>query len=79
VDQAKQEYWPHHLIMKIVCHTFAAFLLFVMPSEAAPVQQSSGPPAQQRTGRSYNSRDPAKKPPPAVPQAPSPVTFTDVT
>src|SRR4051812_21432478 len=35
-------------------------------------------PQQQRTGRSYSS-DPAKPPTTSAPQAPSPVTFTDVT
>ena len=36
-------------------------------------------PAQtQRTGRSYDSGGPGKKPPPSMPQAPSPVTFKDI-
>src|SRR5215216_736143 len=34
---------------------------------------------QQRTGRSYSSSDPVKPPTTTAPQAPSPVTFTDIT
>jgi hypothetical protein len=36
-------------------------------------------PSPQRTGRSYSGGDTIKKPPPPGPQAPSPVTFTDIT
>src|SRR5262245_16965833 len=39
--------------------------------------QSQEKPAQ--TGRSYGTGDPARRPPAASPQAPSPVTFTDST
>jgi hypothetical protein len=42
------------------------------PAQAAPAQ------SQPRSGRSYSSADPLKPPPAAVPQAPSPVTFTDI-
>src|SRR6266496_6747740 len=41
-------------------------------------QQPSPTPAH-RTGRSYDSGNPNRKPPAAGPQAPSPVTFTDFT
>jgi hypothetical protein len=36
-------------------------------------------PSPQRTGRSYDGGASMKTPPPAGPQAPSPVTFTDIT
>jgi hypothetical protein len=42
-------------------------------------QATPSPSAPQRTGRSYDSGGTGKKPPPSVPQAPSPVTFTDIT
>jgi hypothetical protein len=34
---------------------------------------------QPRTGRSYAANEPIKRPPGAMPQAPSPITFTDIT
>jgi hypothetical protein len=42
-------------------------------------QQSTPSPTPQRTGKSYSSEVPTKKPPPPAPQAQSPVTFTDIT
>ncbi|MDT5156338.1 MAG: enediyne biosynthesis protein [Acidobacteriota bacterium] len=42
----------------------------------APIQQQT---PTQRTGRSYESGVPARKPPAPTPQSPSPVTFTDIT
>jgi hypothetical protein len=42
-------------------------------------QQSPAAQPQQRTGRSYSSGDAAKPPATTAPQAPSPVTFTDIT
>jgi enediyne biosynthesis protein E4 len=44
-----------------------------------PSPPTPEPPAPQRTGRSYGSNDTMKKPPPSGPQAPSPVTFADIT
>jgi hypothetical protein len=41
-------------------------------------QQPSQSPSPQRTGRSYSGAEPGKTPPPPGPQAPSPVTFTDI-
>jgi hypothetical protein len=52
-----------------------AFLLSVCIN----AQQPQTPQPPQHTGRSYTSGDPTKKPPAAAPQAPSPVTFTDIT
>ncbi|HSE98875.1 MAG TPA: VCBS repeat-containing protein, partial [Blastocatellia bacterium] len=58
------------------------FLAAILSSGAAfeaiavSSQQREQRPAQ---GRSYSSGDPAKQPPPAPPQSPSPVTFTDIT
>jgi hypothetical protein len=45
----------------------------------ANAQQPSPSPAPERTGRSYAVPDLPKTPPPPGPQAPSPVTFTDIT
>src|SRR6185503_1942043 len=66
-------------MMNFILHTILALLLFVTGPGTFSAQQPSSSPPQQRTGRSYDSGNPAKKPPPAVPQAPSPVTFTDIT
>ena len=41
-------------------------------------QPTRTPPAPQRTGRSYSGAEPGKAPPPPGPQAPSTVTFTDI-
>ena len=54
------------LVLALICHPAFA-------------QQPTPSPAPQRTGRSYGSGDSAKTPPPPGPQAPSPVTFADVT
>ncbi len=53
-------------------------VLFGVTSYRAFAQQPSPTPPQ-RTGRSYETGSPNKKPPPAGPQAPSPVTFSDIT
>src|SRR6266446_5815864 len=46
----------------------------------AVIGQQPGPsPTPQRTGKSYSSEAPTKRPPPPPPQAQSPVTFTDIT
>jgi enediyne biosynthesis protein E4 len=42
-------------------------------------QQPTTGPTPQRTGKSYSSETPSKRPPPPAPQAKSPVTFTDIT
>ena len=46
--------------------------------QTTPSAQQQPSPAQ-RTGRSYDTTSPARKPPPPAPQAQSPVTFTDIT
>src|SRR6266536_1762820 len=51
-------------------------LLLFLPVTTAVSQQ---PPQAPRTGRSYESGNPSPKPPRSAPQAPSPVTFTDIT
>src|ERR1041385_2007725 len=57
--------------------SIALFLLYL--TVHAPAQQPSPTPAPERTGRSYSTPDLPKVPPPAGPQAPSPVTFTNIT
>ena len=59
----------------------AALIFFVSLSSAALAQQPQASPTPQpsRTGRSYDGGDRLKTPPPPGPQAPSPVTFRDIT
>jgi enediyne biosynthesis protein E4 len=81
-------YEPHHIKeQSVLSKAFAAFLftlvLLINTSQVGAQQQPtpSPTPAPQRTGRSYGGgSDTSKTPPPAAgPQAPSPVTFTDIT
>jgi enediyne biosynthesis protein E4 len=51
-------------------------ILFISPQRI--VAQQTPAPAPQRTGRSYSGAEPGKTPPPPGPQAPSTVTFTDI-
>jgi hypothetical protein len=53
----------------------------LLAPEPSTAQQppTSAPQAPVRTGKSYSTSDPIRKPPPSAPLAPSPVTFTDVT
>ncbi|HKS30252.1 MAG TPA: CRTAC1 family protein [Pyrinomonadaceae bacterium] len=53
---------------------FIALLL-----STARAQQPAGTPAPERTGRTYSGADLGRKPPAPGPQAPSTVTFTDIT
>lgn len=55
----------------------APFLL--CPNSRTLAQRPSPTPVPQRTGRSYPTPDLPKIPPPPGPQAPSPMTFTDIT
>ena len=53
------------------------FLLYLTVHTTA--QQPSPTPTPSRTGRSYSTSNLPKVPPPVGPQAPSPVTFTNIT
>jgi hypothetical protein len=56
-------------------------LPFKAYASRAVVQQQQQPapsPSTQRTGRSYSGAEPGKSPPPPGPQAPSTVTFSDI-
>jgi hypothetical protein len=53
--------------------------LFLISACSAFAQNPTPSPTPQRTGRSYGTTDTMKTPPPPGPQAPSPVTFTDIT
>ncbi|HYJ46412.1 MAG TPA: CRTAC1 family protein, partial [Pyrinomonadaceae bacterium] len=53
--------------------------LFHLTSLPVTAQQPTPTPTPQRTGRSYGTTDTKGTPPPPGPQAPSPVTFTDIT
>ena len=62
------------------CPSLLMALLFLNASPLAVIgQQPSPSPTPQRTGKSYSSGTANKKPPPAAPQAQSPVTFSDIT
>ncbi|MDX6695198.1 MAG: enediyne biosynthesis protein [Blastocatellia bacterium] len=54
-------------------------LVCVLKLSKASAQQPQATPAPQRTGRAYDGGERMKTPPPPGPQAPSPVTFTDIT
>lgn len=57
-----------------------ATLIFVIASTALAQQPTPSPtPLPQRTGRSYDGGERRGAPPAPGPQAPSPVTFTDIT
>ena len=58
----------------LVCTQAAARARQQLPT---PAQASQTP--EQRTGRSYDTAAPARKPPTPAPQSQSPVTFTDIT
>src|SRR3982750_3266755 len=57
----------------------AVAVLLLIDSPSAFAQNPTPSPTPQRTGRSYGTTDTMKTPPPPGPQAPSPVTFTDIT
>lgn len=66
-----------NLFSLIAAAVALALLISSFPARAQqPTPQS---PAPQRTGRAYSGGEPGKTPPPPGPQAPSPVTFTDIT
>ena len=54
-------------------------LLLLCAGFHSPAQQPSPTATPTRTGRSYSTAEPAKKPPAPGPQATSPVKFTDIT
>jgi hypothetical protein len=56
-----------------------ALVLFAAVPLVVIGQQPAASPTPSRTGKSYSSETPNQKPPPAAPQAQSPVTFTDIT
>jgi hypothetical protein len=67
---------------RVVYFRLLLLVLFLVARGVAVFGQQPTPtptPAPQRTGRSYSSEPPARKPPPPAPQAQSPVTFTDIT
>jgi len=59
--------------------TLVVALLFLISTSRILAQQPTPTPSPQRTGRSYGTGDTMKAPPPPGPQAPSPVTFTEIT
>jgi hypothetical protein len=68
--------------MRAILSRLSLFLLvwlFGVHALGVNAQQPAASPTPQRTGKSYSSEIPTKKPPPPAPQAQSPVTFTDIT
>ncbi|PYK30493.1 MAG: hypothetical protein DME57_06740 [Verrucomicrobia bacterium] len=68
--------------MRIIC--FGLSILFATASVTTSYRriaqaQQSKPQSEPRAARSYSSGDPIKPPKAAAPQAPSPVTFVDIT
>src|SRR6266566_2261412 len=56
------------------------FLIAFVDAEAQQQSRNATPtPTPLKTGRAYSAGELPKNPPPAGPQAPSPVTFTDIT
>ncbi|HVG18759.1 MAG TPA: VCBS repeat-containing protein, partial [Blastocatellia bacterium] len=68
--------------MKSARNAILIFVAFASVSQGhvrgVYAQQPTPAQPQPRTGRSYSSGDPVKPPTAAAPQAPSPVTFTDI-
>lgn len=64
--------WPSLIVLLFL--TIPSLTLGQQPSPT-PIQS----PAPPRTGKSYSSETPNKKPPPPAPQARSPVIFSDIT
>ncbi len=64
--------------MKLCRSPLAVILTFTfcLPASAGVVQQ---PTTKPQTGKSYSTADPPKRQTALVPEAPSPVTFTDIT
>lgn len=58
---------------------FVVWLALILLAGTVSAQQPAPTPAPQRTGRAYDGGEGARKPPAPGPQAPSPVTFTDIT
>ena len=75
---------PDTTVAKIATLASWRFLIVVLGfllnsiSVVAQQQTPTPTPAPQRTGRSYSNPELPKAPPPPGPQAPSPVTFTDI-
>ena len=67
----------HHL--RRHCWSLLLASLIIFSGSAVGAQQQPSPTPTPRTGRAYSSGDLPKTPPPPGPQAPSPVTFTDIT
>jgi enediyne biosynthesis protein E4 len=63
--------------MKFMRAALAVILAVVWLSNGFQAQTQQ-PNKQPQTGKSYSNAEPAKRPPTAAPQAPSPVTFTDL-
>ncbi len=64
--------------MKTLCRTIIIFTVALLPLSNVFGLQGQQPPPPERRGRSYDTGE-VKKPPPAAPQSPSPVTFADIT
>ncbi|HYX42406.1 MAG TPA: hypothetical protein VE821_11945, partial [Pyrinomonadaceae bacterium] len=77
----RESSFPKQRYDLFVCRAGAVLLAlctFVAPLAYAQQQPNATPPPP-RTGRSYSTGAPDAKLPPPPPQAPAPVTFTDIT
>ncbi len=74
-------FFRHSAESRLRLVTAAVFILCLSGAHTASAQTPTPTPSPspQRTGRSYGGGDTMKTPPPPGPQAPSPVTFADIT
>jgi hypothetical protein len=66
------------MLKSLIVSVFLAAFFSILPSTQAQQPAQTSSPAPPRTGRTYSGADTGKPPPPPGPQAPSTVTFTDI-
>lgn len=71
--------FPSHFAATRLCLTLLATSVLALCNGSQAALAQTPTPEPQRTGRAYGSNEALRKPPPPGPQAPSPVTFTDIT
>jgi hypothetical protein len=72
-------HFPPDTLKSFMLKSLASVFISALLLSSAAAQQPTSSPAPQRTGRTYSGADSGKAPPAPGPQAPSPVTFTDIT
>jgi enediyne biosynthesis protein E4 len=77
--QSNQEFALRNLYLRRLRRLFPRFVFVLLAMASAIFAQQPTPTPTPRAGRSYSADQLPKTPPPPGPQAPSPVTFTDIT